>query len=509
MVIDNNKPITITDCPDPDVIRVDDTYYMVCTTMYFMPGCEILRSYDLINWEHAAYVYDKLDSTPAQRLEKGESIYGQGMWAATLRYHDGVFYIVFVANDTKKTYLYKSKNIDGPWEKSYIEGFYHDCSLLFDDDRVYIAYGNREIYITELKDDLSGPKEGGLHRLAVRDTDKAVLGYEGTHLYKINNKYYLFFIHSREDMFFRKEACFVADSIDGEFMGGDILEDDMGYHNMGVAQGAIVDTPEGDWYAILFQDRGAIGRMPMIMPLKWENDYPVIGEDGKVPAKIEIKSLRPDYKYKPIVESDDFKGELNINWQFNHEPDLELFNHDKTKGKITITTGSVVKNVVQAKNTLTQRMISPACYGEITLDYSKLNNGDYAGFCALQGAYAFVGVTKKDDEFYVVMCERTLEDGNFNMYSKDLDAGHEKESILIKDTAAHSIRFKITADFSDMKDEASFYYDNGKGFEKIGPVHQLGFRLDHFTGARFGLFVFSTKSHGGSADFSNFVVNRI
>lgn len=155
------NPITRLDYPDPDVIRVGDTYYLVSTTMHFMPGCEILRSYDLCHWEHAAFVYDRLDSTPAQRLEGEENIYGKGMWAASIRYHRGVYYICFVANDTHKTYLYTASRVEGPWEKHYVEGFYHDCSLLFDDDdRVYIAYGNKNIYITELKSDLSGPVQG-------------------------------------------------------------------------------------------------------------------------------------------------------------------------------------------------------------------------------------------------------------------------------------------------------------------------------------------------------------
>lgn len=87
------NPITRLDYPDPDVIRVDNTYYMVSTTMHFMPGCEILRSYDLVNWEHASYVYDVLDSTPGQKIEGEENIYGQGMWAASLRYHKGIFYV--------------------------------------------------------------------------------------------------------------------------------------------------------------------------------------------------------------------------------------------------------------------------------------------------------------------------------------------------------------------------------------------------------------------------------
>ncbi len=118
MLINNCNPITKLDYPDPDVIRVGV-----------------------------------------------ENIYGKGMWAAAIRYHKGYFYICFVANDTGKTYLYISNDILGPWEKKQIEGFYHDASLLFDEDeRVYIAYGNKDIYLTELDSDLSGPKEGGLHR---------------------------------------------------------------------------------------------------------------------------------------------------------------------------------------------------------------------------------------------------------------------------------------------------------------------------------------------------------
>ena len=151
MKIAGKNPITELDYPDPDVIRVDDTYYMVSTTMHFMPGCEILRSYDLIHWEHLSYVYERLDSTEEQRLVGEKNCYGKGMWAASLRYHKGMYYICFVANDTGKTYLYTADNIEGPWEKRIIEGFYHDCSLLFEDDHVYIVSGNRNIRLQELE----------------------------------------------------------------------------------------------------------------------------------------------------------------------------------------------------------------------------------------------------------------------------------------------------------------------------------------------------------------------
>ena len=179
--MNNINPITKLDYPDPEVIRVGDTYYMVSTTMYFMPGCEILRSYDLVNWEHAAYVYDTLDGTDTQKLEGKENVYGCGMWAASLSYHEGVYYVCFVANDTHKTYIYQSKDIEGPWEKYTLEGFYHDNSILFDDDgKVYIVYGNTDIYLKELKfDEAMHLTDVGIEpeKLILSDKNDVYLGY--------------------------------------------------------------------------------------------------------------------------------------------------------------------------------------------------------------------------------------------------------------------------------------------------------------------------------------------
>lgn len=504
------NPITRLDYPDNDVIRVEDTYYMISTTMHFMPGCEILRSYDLRNWEHATYVYETLDSTPAQRLEGEQNIYGKGMWAASLRYHKGTFYVCFVANDTHKTYLYTTKNINGPWEKKVIEGqFFHDCSLLFDDDdRVYIAYGNREIYITELNEDLSGVKEGGLHRVAVRDCKETPLGYEGTHFYKINGKYYLFFIHSLATQWRRTEACFVADSIAGEFVGGDVLNDDRGFRGSGVAQGAIVDTPDGDWYAILFQDSGAVGRLPILMPVSWKDDYPIFGVGGKIPEEFEIKSTRPGYKYAPLMGSEDFKGELHTYWEFNHDPDWSLIEQDKENGVWTLTSGKICSDLTQAKNTLTQRMAYPGCAGEVTVDGSAMKDGDYAGICAFQSCYGFVGITKSDGKLYLTVKTRDGANGTMTPLAKNEQCDEESERIPLE---GDGVRLKLEADFTDGKDLISFYYykkEEGKWWgkwQKIGPDHKVFFKLDHFTGCRFGLSFFATAEIGGKASFRDFV----
>ncbi len=502
------NPITRLDYPDPDVIRVGDTYYLVSTTMHFMPGCEILRSYDLCHWEHAAFVYDRLDSTPAQRLEGEENIYGKGMWAASIRYHKGVYYICFVANDTHKTYLYTASRVEGPWEKHYVEGFYHDCSLLFDDDdRVYIAYGNKNIYITELKSDLSGPVQGGLHRLAVSDEGHPSLGYEGTHFYKINGKYYLFFIHSRRDCWKRVEACFVADSLTGEFTGGDVLDDDRGYCGQGVAQGGIVDTPEGKWYAMLFQDSGAVGRIPVLVPVSWENDYPVFGEAGRVPAQFVVASTRLEHVYNPLVESDDFKGAFKSCWQFNHEPDLALVEQDREKGIWRVRTDKVCGNLTQARNMITQRMRYPGCAGEVTVDGSGLREGDYAGICALQGCYGFVGITRREGRLYLTVRAVAGQEGAVKPLDAEERSEREQAAVPLEGNA---VRLKLEADFTEMRDMAAFYYRKADAGEEepwteIGTGHKLYFRLDHFTGCRFGLVMYSTREPGGQAEFGNFV----
>ena len=529
------NPIIPMDYPDPDVIRVDDTYYLVSTTMYFFPGCEMLRSHDLLHWEHAGYVYDKLDSTERQTLSGKENAYGNGMWAASLRYHGGKFYCIFVANDTHKTYLYTATDTAGPWEKSEIDGFYHDNSLLFDDDgRVYIVYGNREIYLTELNETLSGPKEGGLHRLLVKDSDDAYLGYEGSHIYKINGKYYVFFIHIPKSTAKRTESCFVCDTLTGEFVGKDVFDDDNGFFNSGIAQGGIVQDPSGNWYSIMFQDSGAVGRIPFLVPVSFpsgdetslstgslESLLPIFGDNGKLPKNIETMNLRPGYTYTPLYGSDDFKTSDDSScvngcnhltdsfgfksfWQFNHEPDLSLVDNDKANGTVSITTGKISTNLVQAKNTLTQRTLSPGCAAEVTLDASALNEGDYAGLCVLQSSYGFIALTKKDGALKLVMCSREITDPGIWGNRKDDEAPQELASLDFSSSAKVTLRVDLV--FSSMKDTATFSYSTceGSDFKPLGPDKKLYFKLDHFTGARFGLFIYSTKTTGGTATFSAF-----
>ena len=485
------NPITGMDYPDPDVIRVGDTYYMISTTMHFFPGGNILKSHDLIHWEHCAYLYDTLEHTPGEVLEGEETVYGHGMWAATLRYHKGRFYAAFIAHEWPKTFLFTAEKIEGPWTKQYIEGVYHDCSLLFDDDdRVYIVYGNRNIRLTELKADLSGPKEGGLDRIIVRDAPGDFLGYEGSHLYKINGKYVLLLIHSQQRKWLRTQACFVTDDLEGVWAGGDVLAEEM--DGSGSAQGGLVDTPDGRWFSVVFQDRGAVGRIPVLVPVTWNRfGYPVYGE---VTRDISNESTRPDWTAAPLMADEDFTGaQLNPLWQFNHEPREGCW--ETGNGAYRIRTDKISRTVEHARNTLTQRTALPGCAAEVTVDAEDLREGDVAGLCLLIGSYGLIGLTREKDGLFLVMKAREPRQKEEKEHARI--PWHEKTA-----------RLRAEVSFEGPEGIVRFFRKEGETWKMLGPAHTMRFALDHFTGCRFGLFLYATKETGGSAAFRNFRISR-
>lgn len=508
--------ITRLDYPDPDVIRVGDTYYMVSTTMYYFPGAEILRSRDLQHWEHASFVYEELEGSAEERLN-GANIYGKGMWAPCFRYNDGTFYISFASNNAHKTYLFTSKNVEGPWKKSYIEGFYYDASLLFDDDgRIFIIHGNRQVFATELNQDLAAPKPGGIHKMIFEDCRETCLGFEGHHVYKINGKYYIFSIHSRTDRWRRTEACHVSDKIDGEYKWKDVYDEDLGFFDQGIAQGGIVDTPEKSYIMILFQDHGAAGRIPVLLKCHFENDFPVIEKYSQTASENVKPEDKPFYVNSPLVGSDNFRQSgdsygLRSWWQYNHVPKLSLVKNDKNSGTFEITTDRIVTNLTESINTIAMRIPFPGAEAEVTLDISCLSEGDRAGICIMSGCYRELCITGEADGLFAELRTREGTDGN-GARSESYE-GVPKDRIKL-DSGTKSIRLSIDVDFLKLtdgevaeRDTARFYVNNGKK-EQLGGPEKLYFTLDHFTGCRFGLFCYSTKKPGGSAKFSDFILKE-
>ena len=196
-----------------------------------------------------------------------------------------------------------------------IDEYLHDASMLFDDDgRIYLAYGARHIRIIEFNKDLSGINPNGLQVEVIPGEPRGLL--EGTHFYKFDGKYYLTLIWWPEGGI-RTQLCFRSDKVAGPYEMKTILSDDLGYANHGVAQGCFIDTEAGEWYAMLFQDHEAVGRVPVLMPCRWENGWPMLGdENGKVPPVMKVPVQGYDEKTELVV-SDNFDEapKLGLTWQ--------------------------------------------------------------------------------------------------------------------------------------------------------------------------------------------------
>jgi beta-xylosidase len=487
------NPIIHADVPDVSMIRVGDTYYMSSTTMHMSPGLPIMSSKDLVNWKLIGYCYDTLVSNDEMNLENGKFTYGRGSWASSIRYHKGTYYVTTFSATSGKTHIYTTKNIEkGPWKAISFRPSYHDHSLFFDDDgRVYLIYGAGNLKLVELKDDLSGVKPGTTEQTIIQNASAPAgnninLRAEGSQLFKINGKYYLFNITwPRGGM--RTVVIHKADKITGPWEGR------LGLQDQGVAQGGLIDDTKGNWYAYLFQDHGSVGRIPYIVPVRWIDGWPVLGIDGKVPETLNLpasKGLIP-----AIVASDEFSrkvGErpLPLVWQWNHNPDNRLWSLTERKGFLRLKTGRVDTSFLLAKNMLTQRTIGPVCTGVTSLDVANMKDGDFAGLCLLQKNYGLVGVRVEGNNKTIVMINAT--------------GGNAVEAATVP-LSHKTIFFKAECDFTNKKDVAEFFYSlDGKSWKPIGTQLKMAYTLPHFMGYRFGLFNYASKNIGGFADFDYF-----
>ena len=507
------NPMLWADVPDPDVIRVGDTFYLVSTTMHLMPGAPIMKSKDLKNWETVGYIFDRLTDSPKYDLQQGTA-YGRGQWATSLKYHNGRFYALLAPNEQGAmgdTYIFSAEKAEGPWEIVSRMRHFHDCSLFFDDDgRVYVIYGTGELM--ELKPDLSDVIEGTHMQIFQREEDEKGL-LEGSRVIKHDGKYYLLMIsHVYAPGKHRREVCYRADDIHGPYEKQVILESEFGGFSY-EAQGTIVDSPSGDWYGIIFQDRGGVGRVLTVMPCRWINGWPMLGdENGKVPD-----TVRPFVSGEPetsIVKADDFSDpELGLHWQWNHNPIDAAWSLTDRPGFLRLKTNRVVKDIYLAPNTLTQRMEGPTCSGSIVMDLSKMKDGDCAGLAAFNSDTGALTVKKKGKKLFLEMEELKVE---LSDRDKEVTKVEQKtvESIELKQP---TVWLRIDADFrpgqgTGMRrmggaDCASFSYSlDGEQWTKIGTEnYRLGFDWRRFfMGTKFGLFCYATKKAGGYVDIDRF-----
>lgn len=527
-----SNPVIFADVPDEDVIRVGNIYYMVSTTMHMSPGAPIMKSYDLVNWEIVNYVYDCLEEDDARALKNGKNDYAYGQWAASLRYdpYQKRYYVTFSSQTTAKSYFFVTDDIEnGSWHRSETEKCY-DSSFLFVDTgtecKKYMIIpvqtklqgknANKTEICELIVDENTWNISLGKERTLLIDNNNyenppAGLAAEGVHAYKIGDYYYFFMIQGEKNPA-RQQICWRSKTLEygtfevrKVFTGGIVDENGQSINNSwGVAQGGIVQTAEGDWYSLMFQDYHGVGRIPVLVPVVWgEDGWPVFGNAGKSVNKVLPMPIKGGER-KSIVASDEFDSgaKLRLEWQWNHNPDNDLWSLTDRKDYLRLKSGGICENIRTARNTLTQRTYGPTSEAVTAMEVQCMRDGDCAGLTVFQNRYGFVGVKMENGKKYLVM-HRATEPGDA--------AGEEQERIEL---TSERIYLRATCDFREdtgldafwrMKDEADFYYSlDGEAWTKIGDTLHMTYDWPDFMGYRFGLFYYSTENCGGHVDFDYF-----
>ncbi|MBP5386135.1 MAG: family 43 glycosylhydrolase [Prevotella sp.] len=519
------NPLFYDEFSDPDILRVGDDYYLAGTTMHTVPGLVILHSKDLVNWENISYCFDRFDFTEDRfSLKNHEEIYGQGVWAPCIRHANGQFYVYTNVNG-KGLQCYTSKDIHGPWEHHNMKGNIYDLSVLFDDDgKIYAIHGYGEVKCTELEPDMSGPKEGTTKTIIPEGNGVG----EGHHMYKIDGMYYLISTDYRPN---GRTLCSRSKSIWGPYETRVITADEnYGYHAASLTQvprgekyrighdgtkfglgpvdkdatacsnahqGGIVQATDGTWWALLMQDFHSIGRTVCLMPMTWEDGWPMVGLKGnygraprtwfKPGSQMGNNTAEPRAPYQ---RNDNFDGKsLGRVWQWNHNPDDRMWS--LKGGRLRLNT-MPAEQLMWARNTLTQRVIGPQSITTVELSVKGLKDGDVAGLGNINVPCSWIGVVKKDKSLILRCFEQLTND------TIDMDVDLPKGKIWLR----------MTGDYDN--DQAQYAYStDGTTFQSLGRMMPLSYQLITFQGSRHALFAFNIRGkNGGYAEFDNFTVEE-
>ena len=556
------NPFIYADVPDMSMIRVGDTFWMSSTTMHMAPGVPIMKSYDLINWETVSYCYFVMEDMDNNKLVGNNHMYSQGTWASSLRYKDGMFYLVVPSPTSNKTYFFQNDDPENkPWTRYEYNTRFHDCSLLLDDDgRNWLVWNANPLYIIELNREVTAPMPDAERQIVIPnlhapdpitgETPERGLA-EGAQFEKIDGIYYIFSItwpagkprsvavHRSESLTGPWESKIVAmEGIrhDGSSTGTD-------GSGAGPAQGSIVDDGTGNWWGFVFRDSGPVGRIPWLLPITWTDGWPMFGknEDGtgsftnlsrggsKPIQGKEIRSVvtsdefdnnapKPAYVDSPLPAQVSFsEGEygyngsnLHLAWQWNHNPDNRYWSLTERRGwlrlKAMCNNAVEDRHLLNARNTLTQRVFGPYSSAVTLLDVSKMKDGDEAGLTLFAAKYGSIGVKMEgNNKFLVTTLSNDWQRGH------NTNAGVESARIPLK---GNKIYLKAEGDYSlaninDVNPGAFFFSYDGKNWEKLGDTLNMTYSINnHFMGYRFGLYNFAKTSEGGYVDFDFFRINQ-
>lgn len=479
------NPVLYADYPDPDIIRVGEYFYMSTTTFADSPGLTVLRSKDMVNWDIISHAASELDMDPIYYMQDGETAYRKGMWASSIRYYNGTFYIV-VNPWYSNARVYYATDPAGTWNYYQLDRGAYDPGFFIDDDGTgYIFYGSGTQSVLTLNSNYSA---------VVSQTNNVVNGGgEGSHVVKRGGYYYLFNANPGTWPF--QLRCSRATSIFGSWETGHIcLLATTGGH-----QGAIVDIDDSDnWFGFVMQDSGSVGRMTRIGPVFWENNWPVFGTPSSrdVMQSTYTKPIQGMSLLQPPTTDHFCCPTLGLQWQWNHNPDNSKWSLTERPGYLRLRS-TESDGLWTARNTLTQKGQGPWSRGQVRFELQNLQPGDICGFGTLGKYSAYIAVNcDNDGDLFLSMVVLQDTTGGIVTDVRVASVPFESDMILLR----------ADLDFDDDTGICSYSFD-GETWTPLGGDFPLAFdwQTGTFQGEKFAIFCYNPDPAGGYVDVDSFV----
>ncbi len=486
------NPVLNADFSDPDVICVDNKYYMVASDFHFM-GMQVLESCDLVNWQIVSQIYNRLDYPGWNTNEH----YAGGSWAPAIRHHKGMFYVYFCTPD-EGLFMTTASDVRGPWSPLHcvkaVRKWEDPCPFWDEDGNAYLGrsqHGAGPIIIHRMSADGKQLLDDGV---TVYTGPVA----EGTKFMKRQGYYYL--IIPEGGVCCGWQTVLRSRNIYGPYEKRVVLEQGSTDVN-GPHQGALVQATDSTWWFFHFQETHPRGRVVHLQPARWKDDWPLIGVDidgngigepvsvwkspiaRKTPTAT-IKAIGPTgliADLKPVGEN----SVLSPAWQWNHNPEDSAWSLNEKSGWLTLQ-ALPADNLKASRNMLTQKSVGFESEATVTIDGSALRDGDHAGMLCTGKQFMGVGIYRKGDKLHYYL----EQDG---------------ERVSLGNCPKKTVFLRVTID-SDHNLHQFATSTDGRHFTPAGKPFPL--RMGYWKGSRIGLFCYTTtNTSGGKAFFTSFHYN--
>jgi len=490
------NPILYADYSDPDVVRSGDDYWMISSSFSHVPGLPVLHSRDLVNWTLVTHALPRL--VPEENFRTPQ--HGKGVWAPSIRHHAGKFWIYYPDPDFG-IYLLTATDARGPWSAPHLvksgKGLIDPCPLWDDDGRVFLIHGwaksragiNNVLTLLRLSAD-------GLH--VAEDLGVIINGnhvdspgfrtLEGPKLYRRNGWYYVF--APAGGVAEGWQSVFRSRKISGPYEHRIVLGQGATPVN-GPHQGALVDTDAGEWWFFHFQDKGAYGRIVHLQPVRWENDWPLMGtavENGTAkgePVLVHRKPALPLQRSAAPGTSDEFDSPvLGLQWQWQANPQASWYSLSAAPGSLRLFgQARPDNNLYHAPNLLLQKFAGEEFCVTTVMSFNAEKKGDKAGLIVFGYDYAWIGLRHDGTTRLAV---GVVKNANVN---PDI-----VETVIGKDIGP-SVHLRVEVRAGGRCRFA--YSGDGENFLPVGDEFKAS--VGHWVGAKFGLF--ASSPNGAHADF--------